>query len=97
MVGDLYADGKVTIEPEETGRGFKIGFESTEANIIIERFFSACLMMHVYCYGSGFNPKHYVEALLAEFDLPINYKDIQRAYKKDIAGGVKLERKRTDP
>jgi hypothetical protein len=43
--------------------------------------------MLIYCYGSGFDPKVYIEAMLADIDLPLTYEEVSEAFIKDLENG----------
>ena len=93
MAGDFLADKKVTLSDKKIpGKRQLIGFAPTEANMIANRLFTACWLMMAFCNGSGFNPKHYIEAVLAEFDMSeIMYKQVEKQFKKDLAKGLHLK------
>jgi hypothetical protein len=90
LAGDLLADGKGDIRHDEGDKASYIGFGGKELNLLCDRLFTACWMFHLYCHASGFDPKHMIEGLIAEFDLPIFYKHIRDKYKKDIKAGIRL-------
>ncbi|QQS28667.1 MAG: hypothetical protein IPM47_17740 [Sphingobacteriales bacterium] len=75
-------------------------FERTENEIKLEgkllekvcnRLFHSCFLFLLYCHNSGFNPQPYIEALIADFDLPITYKHVHQEYLKAVKQGIKIK------
>ena len=93
LCGDMLADQSVTTTGEvDRGGRSEINFSKEQAEILVNRLFNACWLMMVYCHASGFDPKSYIEAMIATFafDFDITYENVYDAYKKDIEGGLKL-------
>ena len=67
-----------------------VSFEGEELKIICERLFTACWMFHMYCHGSSYNPRTFIEALISEYGLPIEYDEVRKKYKEDVKAGIKL-------
>ena len=90
LAGDFLADGKATVQHEPGKKTSLVGFEGEELKTICERLFTACWMLHIYCHGSSYNPRTFIEALLAEYGLPIEYEQVRKKYKEDVKTGIKL-------
>ncbi|MHB8260500.1 MAG: hypothetical protein ACYDCN_03550 [Bacteroidia bacterium] len=90
LAGDLLADGKCTAQRNEGEKRSTIGFGAKEIELLCGRLFESCWFFHLYCHGSGFDPKPVIEAILAEFDLPISYQDIRKQYLKDVINGIEF-------
>lgn len=54
------------------------------------RLFNACWFFHPYCHNTGYDPKAYIEALLAEFDISITYEQVRQQYEEDVTKGIQL-------
>ncbi len=76
------------------------GLETTDTAIRLEgdvleelcnRLFNACFAFLLYCHNTGFDPQIYIEALLADFDLPITYEQVHSHYLDAIAKGIRVE------
>lgn len=88
LAGDLVADGKCSFKHQEGEKYAFIGFKDEALETLCLRLHSTCYMFHLYCHGSGFNPQPAIEAVLAEFNLPISYKDIRNRYLKSVRTGI---------
>ena len=100
LAGDMLADKAVTVTGGlDRGGRSTVGFTMAQVNILAARLHNACWMMLVYCHASGFDPKNYIEAMIANFDLhkKLSYETVYKAYKKDIEEGLKLMIKPTGP
>ena len=57
---------------------------------VCNRLFSACIFFMIYCHNTGFNPQVYIEALLAELDLPVTFEMVQERFEEDLKNGIKI-------
>ena len=87
-----------TTGAKDSGGRSEINFTREQALILVERLQNACWLMLVYCHASGFDPKSYIEAMIATFafDFDITYESIYEIYKKDIEGGLQLRLQPTE-
>ncbi|MGN6531591.1 MAG: hypothetical protein ACTHK0_07550 [Ginsengibacter sp.] len=86
LIGDLIADDKLEIKDD--GEKKKLVCLSGESlQITMHRLFDACWWLLVFCHGSGFNPQIYIEATLADMDLPLTYEEVYEAFIKDKESG----------
>jgi hypothetical protein len=100
LAGDMLADKAVTVTGEvDRGGRSTIEFTNEQVGLMASRLHHACWLMLVYCHASGFDPKSYIEAMIANFDFhkKLSYETVYKAYKKDIEGGLKLMIKPTGP
>jgi hypothetical protein len=44
----------------------------------------------MYCHATGFNPDKYIDALLADYDMPFTSADVRKKYDEDIERGIKF-------
>jgi hypothetical protein len=58
---------------------------------LANRIFNACWFMLIFCHGSEFNPKPFIETMIANYEFDINYDDIYKAYKTDVEKGIQLQ------
>lgn len=86
LMGDILANDQ--LQQSEDGEQVALTGETLEK--VRQRMFHACWFFLLYCHNTGFDPKPYVEALLADFDLFIDYEQIKEEYEKDIAKGIEL-------
>lgn len=86
LAGDLLADGKLEVKDEDERKQLVL-FTGESLQTVMERLFDACWWMLIFCHGSGFNPKIYIEATLADLDLPLTYEEVQEGFLKDLESG----------
>jgi hypothetical protein len=86
LAGDLLADGKLQVK-DDGERKQLVLFTGESLQTVMKRLFDTCWWMLIYCYGSGFDPKVYIEAMLADIDLPLTYEEVCEAFTKDLENG----------
>ena len=86
LAGDLLADGTLEVK-DECERKQLVLFTGESLQTLMQRLFDACWWMLIYCYASGFDPKVYIEAMLADIDLPLTYEEVHEAFIKDLENG----------
>lgn len=87
LAGDMLADNLLQIEQDEKGKGMAC-LEGDELVEVVNRLFTSCWMMLIYCHGSGFNPEPYIQSLLADLGLPLTYEQVYEKYIADIKQGI---------
>ncbi len=91
LARDFLSDQSVNVtERDKAGRA-TIEFTNEQAQELANRIFNACWFMLIFCHGSGFNPKPFIEAMIANYEFDINYDDVYNAYKTDVEKGIKLQ------
>ncbi len=83
LAGDLLADGKLEVKDNGDTKPFVL-FKDETLQLVMERLFDACWWMLIFCYGSGFDPKIYIEAMLADLDFPLTYEEVHEDFIKDL-------------
>jgi hypothetical protein len=86
LAGDLLADGKLEIGHVSRKKQL-VTFNSDAMQTMMHRLFDACWWLLIFCYGSGFDPKIYIEAILADLDVPLTYEEVHKAFKRDLERG----------
>jgi hypothetical protein len=86
LAGDLLADNKLGVKGDGEKKKL-IAFNSDLMQIIMHRLFDACWWLLIFCHGSGFNPKIYIEAILADLDLPLTYQEVEKGFLRDLERG----------
>jgi hypothetical protein len=87
LLGDLFADNKVTVEMKPSGKAM-LALEGEALQTVCERLFKACWLFHIYCHGTGFDPKDAIESVLADLDTPITYEMVEKEYQNHIEKGT---------
>ena len=93
----MLADGKLKIEEyKQVGNvtKAKMRFEPEHTALLAKRLYTSCWLLLMYCHGSGFYPKTYIESVLADYNLPVHYEQIYKNYIADVKKGVHLWQKR---
>jgi len=62
-------------------------FDEKQQHTIVGRFFTSCLYFLIYCHNTGFQPDYYIDALIAEHDMPFTIGDVKTAYIEAIQNG----------
>lgn len=57
---------------------------------IAGRLFTSCWSFFIYCHNTGFEPDIYIDALIAEHDMPFTLADVKAKYLKDVDDGIKF-------
>jgi len=91
LAGDFLADGKLEIQQGDMKGKQMVGMGGEELQQVMERLYTACWWMLVFCYGSGFNPQPYIEAQLADLGLPLTYEEVNEAFLKDLESGTAFQ------
>ena len=85
LLGDLLIDNKFKVVDQK-----QIIIEGDMLQEVCNRLFSACIFFMIYCHNTGFNPQVYIEALLAELDLPVTFEMVQERFEEDLKNGIKI-------
>ena len=88
LMGDLVADKKLKMELR--GKDQSVFMEGEMLEEVANRLFNSCWFFLLYCHNTGFNPESYIEAIIADFDLPFTYEDVYKQYQEDVSKGIKL-------
>jgi len=89
LMGDLFADNRF----EGDGEGVIIQGELLQE--VMNRLFHTCYFFMVFCHNTGFEPRAYIEAILADFDLPLTYEQVKEKFEEDVVKGIHLRMVRT--
>jgi hypothetical protein len=60
------------------------GFDQNQTSTIAGRVFTSCYSFFMYCHNTGFEPDHYIDALLAEHDMPFTLENVKKKYLEDV-------------
>lgn len=90
LFGDILASGNYTYHEEPDGHHKMIAFTEEQAQLIMNRLFHSAWAFLMYCHNTGFNPDKYIDALLADFDMPFTVADVRKKYDEDIERGIRF-------
>ena len=99
LAGDLLADGRLEIGPTHPVSGQSVlTIPPAERLEMANRLCNASWFMYLYCHGTGIDPQPWIEALIAEYDLPgVHDHHIREKYEHDVKKGVKMGVSPTGP
>jgi hypothetical protein len=49
----------------------------------------------VFCHNTGFEPRPYIEAILADFDFPLTYEQVKEKFDEDVPKGIYMRMVKT--
>jgi hypothetical protein len=64
-----------------------LGFDEQQRDTFTGRMFTSCMMFLIYCHNTGFQPDLFIDALIAEHDMPYNLQEVKTAYLDAIKNG----------
>lgn len=85
MAGDFIINKTPELITED-GRAM-IETSKEEQNLINQRLGQACTLFMHYCYGTGFDPKQAIEAVLAEFNIHYDYSKVEEVFNEELEKG----------
>lgn len=88
LAADILEDGEVDAITDQSDGRTCITFSIEQTKIIEERLFNACCSLLLYCSGSGFNPKIYIEGVMALMNASFKYDDIADTCTELIHGSA---------
>jgi hypothetical protein len=98
LMGDVLAGGGLDYQLDADGNALGVAFSDEQIQTLARRIYSSCWSFILYCHGTGFNPDVYIDALIADYDMPFSVADIRKECEADIEKGtavrvVPIERK----
>lgn len=88
MMGDVFSSGKFEYETDPRSKNLGIKFNEEQLNLLARRLFNSAWSFFIYCHGTGFDPYPYVDALLADFNMPFTAADVKKSSEESIERGV---------
>lgn len=82
IAGDIIVNTKPDFVTEFDKARITTSVEDTKR--IQQRIGRACTLFMHYCYGTGFDPKQAIEAILAEFQTPFDYLKVEQVFKEEL-------------
>lgn len=94
LAGDMMADGKIKAKNESGEKYSTLIFNDHQIKVFTDRLFHNCWFFLMYCHGSGFDPRIYIDALIAEYDMPFSFEEVKKKYDEDISKGIDFRARR---
>lgn len=88
LMGDVLSSGKFEYDTDPRSKNIGVKFNEAQLNLLANRLFNSARLFFMYCHGTGFDPYQYIDALLADFDMPFTAADVKKSYEEEIAIGV---------
>ena len=91
LMGDWLAAGKVNVQ-HTGGKVPAVNLNAEQVQEMANRVYNCCRMFNLFCHGTGFNPKPYIEAVIAEYNFEESNMQtlLDQQYLDDLASGIKL-------
>ncbi len=89
LMGDLFADNRFE------GDGERIEIKGELLQEVTSRLFYTCYFFMVFCHNTGFEPRAYIEAILADFDFPLTYEQVKEKFDEDVPKGIYMRMVKT--
>jgi hypothetical protein len=67
-----------------------VEFTNEQMQLIADRLFHSAWSLLMYCHATGFNPDTYIDALLADYDMPFTVADVRKQYDEDLEKGMQF-------
>jgi hypothetical protein len=93
FIHDLLDKDDAEINAETATQNEGVSFSSETGNIIIRRIYDSSVHLLMYCHNCDFDPKAYIEGLMAFFDVPFSYEEVLAGYNEQLDGIRKQIRK----
>lgn len=77
LAADILEEGEVDVVTDSRDGRVCITCTIEQTRLIEERLFNACCSLVLYCSGSGFNPKIYIEGVMALLNASFTYNDVE--------------------
>lgn len=90
IAGDIFASGNFKYTQDPRSNQLAIEFNEEQLQLIAHRLFNGAWAMLMYCHATGFNPDKYIDALLADYNMPFTAADVRKKYDEDIEKGIKF-------
>lgn len=75
-------DAQVNIATATKNEG--VSFSSETGNIIIRRIYDSSVSLLMYCHNYDFDPKIYIEGVMAFYDVPFSYEEVLAGYHHNL-------------
>ena len=90
LAGDILASGNFKFHREARGKQLIVEFTNEQMQLIADRLFHSAWSLLMYCHATGFNPDTYIDALLADYDMPFTVADVRKQYDEDLEKGMQF-------
>ncbi len=90
LFGDMLASGHFCHCTGTVNRNVMTEFTEEQREVIANRVFHSSWCLLMYCHATGFNPDKYIDALLADYDMPFIAADVRKRYNEEIEKGIRF-------
>jgi hypothetical protein len=84
FIHDLMDREDAEINGESATRDEGVSFSSETGNIIVRRIYESSVALLMYCHNCDFDPKVYIEGIMASFDMPFTYEEVLAGYNQNL-------------
>ncbi|HTM94115.1 MAG TPA: hypothetical protein VL095_16960 [Flavisolibacter sp.] len=88
LFGDYLSAGGLDYEMDANGNAVGIRLNEEQIQTFAQRIYASCKTFWLYCYGTGFNCDTYIDALIADYDMPFSVAEISKECEDEIEKGA---------
>ena len=88
LAADILLQEEVDAVTDKSDGRTCVTFTREQTAKLEERLFEACCSLLLYCSGSGFNPRIYIEGVMALLNASFKYDDVENGYNKLVDKGA---------
>jgi hypothetical protein len=81
LMADMITSGELESEVDPRDGRTGVTFNEEQGRKIVQRVFNACLNMLQFCHYSDFDPRVYIEAMMASLDVQFTYDELLSEYE----------------
>jgi len=88
LMGDMIQSGALETEIDERSGRTGFSFDKEQGEEIVRRVWGSCFNMMQFCYGSGFDPRIYIEGMMALLGVQFTYEELEQSFKEFLEKGA---------
>jgi hypothetical protein len=96
LAADILEAGDVELEFDQEDGRTCVTFTREQTTKLEARLLKASCALLMFCHGSGFNPKIYIEGVMALMNASFKYDDVMEAYQAQLESYFSLQLKGKD-
>jgi hypothetical protein len=81
---DMMDNDDAEINEETATKNEGVSFSSETGNIITRRIYDSSVNLLMYCHNCDFDPKVYIEGMMASYDVPFSYEEVLAGYHENL-------------
>jgi hypothetical protein len=82
LMADMVTSGELNAEKDERSGRVGFSFNEEQGQLIVQRVWMSCFNMLQFCYGSGFDPRIYIEGMMALLGVQFTYEELLEEFEE---------------